>query len=417
MPLRARDNIPRVKAERNKLVFILLVKVEGQAGHERIVGGKQLRSGVAVRQNADASVRGGKNLNDKKVREELNVLINYGLLYKNEAGKKKYISDISLILSTDVLWIDKQRYFDLLFRLFTVKSKDLGLSALKELSFMDNAGRIKSRVKKDVKDLFFKDKVKYILYSKSEIDCLQNKAHLELYNRLDNGLRDIVDIEERSNIYEQICRRFFYSSVSDANKTYRRVYSLEVDGYANYVIQRRGGVYQALRSNSIATPTYLIDGKLVSIKYYSRRAIPYRINELINLLEYKDLSLQRIYRKEILDMGSVDKDAGNYIRSIHYTFSEKGKVRINAVLNKSAFVDIDISNLKDNCNYHVQDEAIKDVVNNYINNKNLSIYRYMSKPRKDGKSICVIKNSHDTLILAYPKEINQGFVEVLEYCQ
>lgn len=64
MPLRARDNIPRIKAERNKLVFILLVKVEGQAGHERIVGGKQLRSGVAVRQNADASVRGSKNLND-----------------------------------------------------------------------------------------------------------------------------------------------------------------------------------------------------------------------------------------------------------------------------------------------------------------------------------------------------------------
>lgn len=64
MPLRTGDNIPRVKAERNKLVFILLVKVEGQAGHERIVGGKQLRSGVAVRQNADASVRGSKNLND-----------------------------------------------------------------------------------------------------------------------------------------------------------------------------------------------------------------------------------------------------------------------------------------------------------------------------------------------------------------
>ena len=64
MPLRARDNIPRVKAERNELVFILLVKVEGQAGHERIVGGKQLRSGVAVGQNADASVRGSKNLND-----------------------------------------------------------------------------------------------------------------------------------------------------------------------------------------------------------------------------------------------------------------------------------------------------------------------------------------------------------------
>ena len=30
MPLRARDNISRVKAERNELVFILLVKVEGQ---------------------------------------------------------------------------------------------------------------------------------------------------------------------------------------------------------------------------------------------------------------------------------------------------------------------------------------------------------------------------------------------------
>lgn len=47
-----------------KLVFVLLVKIERQAGGERVVGRKKLRGGVSVGQDAHAPVRGSENLDD-----------------------------------------------------------------------------------------------------------------------------------------------------------------------------------------------------------------------------------------------------------------------------------------------------------------------------------------------------------------
>lgn len=356
---------------------------------------------------------------DKKILKDINMLIEYRLLYKNINGKKSFITKLEDITKKDVIWVDKKKYFDIIFNLFHSDN----ITELEKLKFMDK--NISSKTRKELKSLFFKDTLKYIFNDKSSIKELKNKSVLELYNRLENGLKDIEE-ENRANKYEEICAKFFNPANKQRLRKTRRIYSIEVEGQANYIVKRKSNTYQALRSKDIATPTYIINDDIISIEYYSKNAIPLSITKLLKILQYKNVDKKHIYDKEIQDISKISIDAQKYIKYLKYIFSESGRVRISVVLNKSAFQDINFNNMNENTKYIVTepkngnkaitdgDKAVIELVNKYIDNTECDIYMFTCKPRKDGKQIEVLQKSHDTITLAFPKQIDKEFKKLVK---
>lgn len=345
---------------------------------------------------------------DKKILKDINILIEYGLLYKNINGKKFFITKIEDITKKDVIWVDKKKYFDVIFNLFHSDK----ITELEKLKFMDK--NISSKTRKEVKSLFFKDTLKYIFNDKSSIKELKNKSVLELYNRLENGFKDIEE-QDRANKYGEICAKFFNPANKQRLRKTRRIYSIEVEGQANYIIKRKNNTYQALRRNhNIATPTYIINDDIISIEYYSKNAIPLYIETLLKILKYKNANKIHIYEKEINDISKISVDAKKYIKYLKYIFSESGRVRIAVVLNKSAFQDINFNNMIENATYNIKDEAVKALVENYINNTECPVFQFIGKPRPDGKQLKIYKQTADYITLAYPKQIDKEFKKLVK---
>ena len=242
---------------------------------------------------------------------------------------------------------------------------------------------------------------------------MKNKSVLELYNRLENGLKDIEE-ENRANKYEEICAKFFNPANKQRLRKTRRIYSIEVEGQANYIVKRKSNTYQALRSKDIATPTYIINDDIISIEYYSKNAIPLSITKLLKILQYKNVDKKHIYDKEIQDISKISIDAQKYIKYLKYIFSESGRVRISVVLNKSAFQDINFNNMIENATYNIKDEAVKDLVENYINNTECPVFQFIGKPRPDGKQLKIYKQTADYITLAYPKQIDKEFKKLVK---
>lgn len=337
---------------------------------------------------------------DKKTINNLNTLITYNLLFKHiNKGKKQFIKTLEEVNKNDYLWVDKQKYFDLLFSLFHAGK----VKELENLKFMDD--NISSKTKKEIKQLFFKDGD-----LKKDLLVIENmsKPLTELYSRFEKEFKNVEE-DEREEKYEKICKEFFNPHNSKRLRKTKRIYSLDVEGQANYIIRRSKNTYQALRSKDIATPTYIVGNDTVNIEFYSKNAIPFKIKKLLNILKYKDTEKEHIYEKEVKNISMINKDAAKYIKYLTYTFSESGRVRIAVVLNKSAFQDINFNNMIENAVYNIKDEAVKILVDNYINNIECPVYQLIGKPRTDKKQIKVLKKTVDNITLSYPRRIDKEF--------
>lgn len=346
-----------------------------------------------------------KITDDKKAVKNLNILMEKNLLYKHiNKGKKWFIKSLDEVNKNDYLWIDKQKYFDLLFSLF----HNGNIEELEKLKFMDKF--IGSKTKKEVRQIFFKDgdvKKEMLIFKDMP------KSFAELYSRLKYGLKDIEE-DKREEQYKKICETFFNPHNSKRLRKTRRIYSLEVEGQANYIIKRNKHTYQALRSKDIATPTYIIGDDIVNVEYYSKNAIPFKIEKLLNILKYKDMEKVHIYEISVKNIGNINKEAEKYIKELTYTFAESGRVRVKVALNKYAFNDIDFTKLNENSSYNIKDEAVAELVNGYINNNECIIYQFIGKPRPDGKQIKILKQTRENIILAYPKQIDKEFKKFIK---
>lgn len=240
-----------------------------------------------------------------------------------------------------------------------------------------------------------------------------SKPLTELYSRFEKEFKNINE-DEREEIYEKLCKDFFNPHNSKRLRKTKRIYSLDVEGQANYIIRRNKHIYQALRSKDIATPTYIVGDDIVNIEYYSKNAIPFKIEKLLNILKYKDTEKKHIYEKEINNIGIINKDTEKYIKYLKYIFSESGRVRIKVTLNKLAFKDIDFNNIIENAAYNIKDDSVKTLVDNYINNRDCPLFQYIGKPRTDGKQIKITKQSTDYITLEYPKQIDKEFKNLIK---
>ena len=187
-----------------------------------------------------------------------------------------------------------------------------------------------------------------------------------------------------------------------------------MEGQANYIIKRNKHTYQALRSKDIATPTYIIGEDIVNVEYYSKNAIPFKIEKLLNILKYKDMEKVHIYEIPVKNIGIINAETVKYIKELTYTFAESGRVRVKVALNKYAFNDIDFTKLNENSSYNIKDEAVAELVNDYINNNECIIYQFIGKPRPDGKQIKILKQTRENIILAYPKQIDKEFKKFIK---
>ena len=89
-------------------------------------------------------------------------------------------------------------------------------------------------------------------------------------------------------------------------------------------------------------------------------------------------------------------------------------MRIAVVLNKSAFQDINFNNMIENATYNIKDEAVKALVENYINNTECPVFQFIGKPRPDGKQLKIYKQTADYITLAYPKQIDKEFKKLVK---
>lgn len=341
---------------------------------------------------------------DKGELKQIKILIESNLLYKNIKGKKFFITNIEDINKNDYLWVDKQKYFDLLFSLF----HDGKVEELEKLKFIDEI--IGSKTKKEIKQLIFKDGD----LKKDFIDIKNaSKPLKELCSRFKKEFKNINE-DEREERYEKLCKEFFNPYNSKRLRKTKRIYSLDVEGQANYIVRRSKNTYQALRSKDIATPTYIVGNDIVNIEYYSKNAIPFKIKKLLNILKYKNVEKKQIYEKEIKDVSIISKEAKKYIEELTYTFSESGRVHVKVTLNKLAFKDIDFNNIIENAAYNIKDDSVKTLVDNYINNIDCPLFQCIGKPRTDGKQIKITKQSTDYITLEYPKQIDKEFKNLIK---
>ncbi|MDE7315375.1 MAG: hypothetical protein K2N11_06695, partial [Mucispirillum sp.] len=235
----------------------------------------------------------------------------------------------------------------------------------------------------------------------------------ELHARFEKEFKNI-QADKKEEKYEKICEEFFNPHNSKRLRKTKRIYSLDVEGQANYIIRRSKNTYQALRSKDIATPTYIVGDNIVNIEYYSKNAIPFKIEKLLNILKYKDTKKIHIYEKEIKNIGTINAEVEKYIKYLKYTFSESGRVRIKVILNKSAFQDIDFNKMVENTAYNIKDNVVETLVDSYINNIESPVFQFIGKPRADGKCIKVAKQSADYIILSYPKQIDNDFKSLIK---
>ena len=269
---------------------------------------------------------------------------------------------------------------------------------------------ISSKTKKEIKQLFFKDGD-----LKKDFLVIKNmsKPITELYSRFEKEFNNIEE-DEREKKYEEICQEFFNPHNSKRLRKTRRIYSLEVEGQANYIIRRNNIIYQALRSKDIATPTYIIGNDIVNIEFYSKNVIPLKIEKLLNILKYKDKEKLHVYEKEIENIKILGAEAEKYINELTYTFSESGKVRVKVKLNKHNFINIDFDLLKENGKYSIKEMPFKLLYDNYLNNEVLCLFlgnirHDTDKKGNNKKYVTVLKQFSDYIILSYPKHIDKKF--------
>jgi len=156
----------------------------------------------------------------------------------------------------------------------------------------------------------------------------------------------------------------------------------------------RNGTWQALGNKDIATNNYIINDKIVPIPFFSKNTIPLKIEDLLNCILINADTIS-VYRIEI-DITRIQE----YASKLVYFLNEKARCKVQITLNKSAFSDIDFSDIESFDGD--KDEIFKKFLKGYIDNKYSPLFEFVGSIRSGLKGkATVLTNNTSTITLEY----------------
>jgi Zn-finger nucleic acid-binding protein len=343
---------------------------------------------------------------------EINLLIKYSLLFTYEKGKKRFILSLDDMVEQIVYKLDVQRVSNTIYKLF-IKKNRLELSRLK---FLDRLRYSTSR--KEIQSIFFDDKQTRLLefeniksippYStnlyKSVYKKLQNEKNL--FKISDDG-KTILD----QQLLEKLLKDMFESKQKEKNKEIRKrgkkrhKYTLPILGSPKFRI-KRGNTWQVLGNKDIATKNYIIDGNIKPIPYFTKNTIPLKVSDLLDCLLINNNS-KSIYEVDI----NID-EVNSYIESLKYFVSEAKRCTVQVSLIKESFSDINFSSI--GVFDGQKDEEFKKLLENYIDNKGLTLNKYIGSIRDGLKAKATLFNNNSkTITLQYKAAINSDKKQII----
>lgn len=320
----------------------------------------------------------------------VDLLIKHNLLYINKDNNKVYIEDKNQIET--VAKIDKIKLSNLLFEAFEQKNESL----LKVLKPLDK--KRYNTTRKDIINIFY-SKEKLLPFEKiKDIPPYQEKTYKAVYKVLQK--METFDF----NTYQEIMTKFFKLQKRKRNKK-RHIFSLPSLGQNAKFRIKRGDQIAIVGSENIATKTFLVDGKLVQVPFFSKNVIPLKIADLLNAIKLNE-NAKAIYQVDI----NIDQ-IKEYVNKLVYTLTEASRLTVKVTLLKSAF-DVDFDQIKQFNG--AQDDEFRSFLQKYIQNKESILYSYLGSIRDtlNGKAL-LLDNSQHTITLQYKADINSYKKEII----
>lgn len=338
--------------------------------------------------------------------KNIDILIEFNLVYQNIKGKKSFIKSLDNIDENKHILIDVDTTSNLLNKLFKTKDK----TSLEKLKFLDNLRYSTSR--KEIIDIFFDDrKTKLLGFDKiKSIPPYSFNLYKAVYTKLKTEEKlfkeddkDKFSLDE--NILNQLLKDMFESKQQDRYKQQRKrakkrhKYTLPISGSPKFRINRNE-TWQVLGNKDIATKNYIINGNIKPIPFFSKNTIPLKIADLIDCLLLDDTTIS-VYELDI-----DTQEIKEYISKLKYLVTESKRTTVEVTLYKNSFKTINFDTIK--LYDGTKDDEFKKFLEEYIENKEIILSKYIGSIRDGlkGKMI-VLDNNSDTITLQYKAGINQ----------
>lgn len=346
--------------------------------------------------------------NNKEVKKaNIELLIDYQLLYKNHKNKKVFIQSINELNIDESYKIDIQKVSNLLFNLFNNQDK----SSLGKLKFLDTLRYNTTR--KEIVNIFFDDRFTKLVEFNTikDIPPFSKNLFKSVYKRLKNSENLFTKSDDKPSlnhkVLDELLKNMFASKQKVESKEQRKrgkkrhKYTLPCLGQnAKYKI-KRGETWQVLGGENIATKNYIINGDIKPIPYFTKNTLPLKVADLCDclLLDENSKSVYEVF----VDISEISE----FVSRLKYLITSKDKFINIVTLNKSAFSDIDFES--NQVFKYEQNEDFKRFTLEYLNTKDSSsiLKKYIGSIRNDKKkdkytaSAEMIASNKNTITLKY----------------
>jgi len=347
---------------------------------------------------------------DELKEKELNLLIEHKLLYHYVKNKKEFLSSGDELIENYVYKIDVEVTSNFLYELFLKADRE----RLIQLKFLDKLRYATSR--KEIESIFFNDKKTAIL----EFEKIKNipeyskRLYKAVYKKLkEAGLFKEVDEKKilDSEKLNRLLRDMFESKQNDESKKDRKrgkkrhKYTLPILGSPKFRIRRKES-WQVLGNKDIATKNYIVNGDIKPIPFFSRNTIPLKITDLLDCLLVDEQT------KSVYEVDVATNEISEYVSKLKYLITEAKRCTLEVTLIKSSFENIDFSSI---LTFDAsKDEAFKSFIENYIENKEFILNRYIGSIRDGLKAkAIVLDNNSKTITLQYKAGINKDKKQII----
>ena len=350
---------------------------------------------------------------DSLKKDELNILVEHKLLYINKKGKKIFVKSLDEIEENIIYKLDTQKVSNTVYELFLNKDS----SSLSKLKFLDKLIYFTSR--KEIETIFINDK-KTALRKFDEIKSIpyfSKNLYKAVYKKLadESKLFNINDDGKTSlnhKTLENLLKDMFESKQNDENKQQRKrgkkrhKFTLPILGSPKFRIKRANNTWQILGNKDIATKNYIVNGNIKPIPFFTKNTIPVKISDLLDCLLINENT------PNVYDVKIDTKEINSFVSDLKYLVSEAKRCTVQVTLIKSSFSDIDFSSIEffDGA----KDELFKKLLENYIENKELNINKYLGSIRDGLKGkASLLDNNIKTITLQYKAAITSNKKEII----
>ncbi len=344
--------------------------------------------------------------------ESINTLIQYQLLYKNIKGKKHYFNSIEMIKLSDICKIDIKKTSDLIYRLFNDKNK-LQLNTFKFLDMLRY-----STSKSEIESIFFDLKQTKLLDFAEIKKIPQGSENLykSVYKKLKNEpkLFDVKDEKRTLSrvVLNELLKNIFETKQKTNKETAKRdkkrhKYTLPMVGQnAKYRIKREKH-WQILGGENIATKNYIVGDTIKAIPFFTKNTMPLKISDLTDCL---------LINKETESINDVPitkiDEINDYISSLKYLVNTADRCAVIVTFRKNNFKDIDFNTIKSFDGG--KDDVFKQLIEKYIDNKELEISKYIGSIRDGIKAKAILlDNNSNTMTIQYNARITANKKKII----